>query len=640
MNIFKPALSILFYSSMYLFCAHAFAQNNMEACGTITNSESIQYFNSIKSELNKYEQVFMKMKSAANKSQSKFINSIPVKAHVIRTSDGTGGICEADINTTISNLNTIYADAYMEFFLCEGINYINEDKLCHIKKGDEKNLIETYNIPGLINIYFTDNIINETDEAICGYSDNQGRNDVIVIKNNCVMNDSTLAHEMGHFFSLIHTHGPDSNNMTTEFVDGSNCDTDGDGICDTPADPKLTYKNVNNFCQYIGTETDAHGDVFKPDTGNIMSYAMKGCRSHFSKQQLARIYAFYMTAKSYLACPDFHANFTVDVSQTCEDQLTVNFESNCKNIVKWEWDVDGDGIIDYTTKNPSHTYENGIYDVTLTVSIKSNSITKTYANFIKVGTESNWLMEDFDTFKTASDKGWTATDVTQNGYYWMSNSGKTPSENTGPLSDSSSNTGLGTYIYAEATGAKPGDISEFVSPCITINYENSELEFAYHMFGNHVGELHVDIKTDDGYVNDVIPALIGSQQQNQSDAFKIKDIDLSSYVNQTIKVRFRAVRGDEWDGDIAIDNLFIKTIIIPISDKNVIAYPNPVKNDLLYVKTNSKEPLNFQISNVTGTVFMTGMLVNQPINMSKLASGMYLLTITSQNSKVIKKIIK
>ena len=152
--------------------------------------------------------------------------------------------------------------------------------------------------------------------------------------------------------------------------------------------------------------------------------------------------------------------------------------------------------------------------------------------------------------------------------------------------------------------------------------------------------MHIDIKTDDGYVNDVIPALIGSQQQNQSDAFKTKDIDLSSYVNQTIKVRFRAVRGDEWDSDIAIDNVFIKTIITPMSSKNVIVYPNPVKNDLLYIKTNSKEPLNFQISNLTGNVFMSGTLINQPINMSKLASGMYLLTVISQHSKVTKKIIK
>lgn len=640
MNIFKPALSIIFYSSMSLLCAHVFAQNNVESCGTRTTTESIQYFNSIKPELNKYEQIFMQMKSATIKSQSKFINSIPVKAHVIRTLNGTDGLCEADINTAISNLNTIYADAYMEFFLCEGINFINDDKLCYIKKGDEKNLIETYNSPGLINIYFAENIVNEINEAICGYSDNQGRNDIIVIKNNCLANDSSLAHEMGHFFSLIHTHGPDSTKMTTEFVDGSNCNTDGDGICDTPADPKLTNKNVNNFCQYTGKETDAHGDVYTPDAGNIMSYAMKGCRNHFSKQQLARMHAFYMTAKNYLACPDFNANFTVDVSQTCEDQLIVNFESNCENIDNWEWDVDSDGIIDYTTKNPSHTFENGIYDVTLLVSNKSKSITKTYINFIKVGTEPNWLQEDFDTFNTAGDKGWTVTDVTKNGYNWLSNSGKTPSDYTGPLADSSSQNGLGTYIYAEATGAKPGDVAEFVSPCITINYENSELEFAYHMFGNHVGELHVDIKTDDGYVNDVIPALIGSQQQNQSDAFKTKDIDLSSYVNQTIKIRFRAVRGNEWNGDIAIDNLFIKTIITPMSDKNVIAYPNPVKNDLLYVKTNTNEPLNFQLSNVTGTIFMTGMLENQSINMSKLASGMYLLTITSQHSKVIKKIIK
>ena len=49
-------------------------------------------------------------------------------------------------------------------------------------------------------------------------------------------------------------------------------------------------------------ETDANGDAFNPDTKNIMSYSMKGCRSYFTKEQLARMYAYYMTVKSYLAC--------------------------------------------------------------------------------------------------------------------------------------------------------------------------------------------------------------------------------------------------------------------------------------------------------------------------------------------------
>lgn len=641
MNIFKPTLSYLLIFSVFFSYTIGFAQTNLQSCGTETNSETIQYYNSLKPQLKKFEQTYLQIKSTGNKSQSKFINSIPIKAHVIRYSNGEGGICEADLMTAISDLNTKYKDAYMEFFLCEGINYINEDELCHLDKGDEISLIERYNVPGLINIYFTDEILGDSDGSICGYSDNTGRNDVIVLKNDCIANNSSLAHEMGHFFSLIHTHGPDNTQLTTEFVDGSNCDTDGDGICDTPADPKLTSNNVNNFCQYIGTKTDAHGDVYKPDAKNIMSYSLKGCRSHFSKQQLSRMYAFYHTAKSYLACPDFNANFTADVNQTCESELTVNFESNCANITSWAWDIDGDGNIDYTSKNPSHTYGNGIYDVTLTVTNKDKILTKTFSNFIKVGTDSNWLAEDFDDFIITGERGWTATDVTQNGYNWLINSGKTPSKNTGPLRDSSSENGLGTYIYAEATGAKPGDVAEFVSPCIIINYENSEVEFAYHMFGKNIGELHVDIKTDDGYILDVIPALIGNQQKSQSDAFLTQDIDVSGFTNQTISIRFRAVRGSDWEGDIAIDTIFLKTIISPISDKNVVAYPNPIKNDLLYVKTNvGEDPFYYQISNLAGNVFMTGMLSDEPINLSRFASGMYLLTISNKNSKVTKKIIK
>ena len=641
MNIFKKILPYLLYSGAFLFCANSNAQKSLEACGTVTNSETLHYLNSIKPELKKFEQAFLQLKSVANKSQAKFINSIPVKAHVIRSSDGTGGICESDLYNAFSNLNTVYADAFMSFFLCEGINYINEDELCHLNKGDETNLIERYNVPGLINIYFTDNILGESDDTLCGYTDNSGRNDVIVLKSSCVTNSSSLAHEMGHFFSLIHTHGPDNTKLTTEFVDGSNCDTDGDGICDTPADPKLTSKNVNNICEYTGTEKDAHGDLFAPDAENIMSYSLKGCRSHFSNQQLARMYAFYHTAKSYLACPDFSANFTADVTQTCEDELTVNFNSNCKNISNWAWDVDSDGVIDYTSKNPSHTFKTGIYDVTLTVSNKSQSITKTYSNFINVGTESNWLQEDFDSFTTTNDRGWTATDVTQNGYNWLKYAGATPSDNTGPLSDSSSKSGSGNYIYAEATGAKPGDVAEFISPCLTINYENSVIEFAYHMYGKSIGELHVDLKTDDGYINDVIPALIGSQQSQQSDAFLTKDIDVSAFTNQTINIRFRAIRGFGWDGDIAIDNIFIKTIITPITDKNTIAYPNPVKDNLLYVKTDlGLEPVKYQIANLTGSVFMSGVLTNQPINMANLSSGMYLLTVSNSRSSITKKIIK
>jgi len=166
------------------------------------------------------------------------------------------------------------------------------------------------------------------------------------------------------------------------------------------------------------------------------------------------------------------------------------------------------------------------------------------------------------------------------------------------------------------------------------------------MFGNHVGELHVDIKTDTGYINDVIPVLYGSQQSNQDDAFLIKNVDLSSYTNQTINIRFRAIRGASWDGDIAIDDIFIKTIHTAISDETFKVYPNPVKSDMLFVKTNnnsedgSEMEVSFQISNLVGQQFLSGTVTNQPINVSSLSSGTYLLILTDGHSRVVKKIIK
>ncbi|WOD42528.1 T9SS-dependent choice-of-anchor J family protein [Hwangdonia lutea] len=640
MNIFTSKIT-LFFCIVGFTMSLLHGQNTTTDCGTTTSEAYIKYIQSIKPQLETFEQAFLTAKNRKGDIPVKTVNAIPIKAHIFRRSNGTGGLSVSELKNAISNLNDIYKNAQMEFFLCDGINYIDDDELLFFDKRDENALTEKYNVAGLINIYLTEYIKNDANESICGYSNNVARQDVIVLKNDCVTNDSTLAHEMGHFFSLIHTHGPKNDTLTEELVDGSNCDTTGDGICDTPADPKLSNKNVNNFCEYIGTETDANGTAFKPDTQNIMSYSRKGCRTHFTDQQLARMYAFFMTTKNYLSCPSFNADFVTDVSQTCEEDLTVQFKSSCKNITKWEWDMDSDGVIDYTTKNPKHTYSSGIYDVTLRVSNKSRSISKTYSKYIKVGTQPDILNEDFDDFDIAGDKGWTANDVSENGYNWYVNFGETATENTGPNSDNSNTEVLGKYIYAEASGANPGDVAEFISPCFTIDKENSELEFSYHMFGKGMGELHVDLKTEDSYINDVVPAIIGNQQRHQNDAFLKKSIDLSPYTNQTIKVRFRAVRGSNWEGDIAIDNVFIKTIYIPISDESFIVYPNPVKDNLLYVKTNDSELIsNFEISNLVGQTFLSGTVSNRPIDVSNLASGTYLLILNDGTSRVLKKFIK
>jgi len=631
MNILNKKVSRLINSFFLLITCFLFAQNDAEKnCGTTTSLESLEHIHGIKQQITKYEQEFLFKKSSTSKSV-KVINSIPIKVHVIRSSKGSSTLSTSNLDGIISNINAIYADAFMEFFICDDVNYIDNDELYYFKKSNQSNLTETNNIPGIINIYFTDYIENSSNESICGYSDNTKGNDIIVIKTSCATNNSSLAHELGHFFSLMHTHGP--NDTSTELVDGSNCDTDGDGLCDTPADPKLDNINVNNFCEYTGNLTDANGDSYNPDTGNIMSYSLKGCRKHFTPQQLARMYAYYQTTKNYFSCPSFNTDVSVNNSQTCEESLTVNFSNNASNATKWEWDIDSDGTIDYTTKNPTHIFEKGIYDVTLKVSNKARSFIKTFSNFIKVGTSTDYLDENFETIEMIGDHGWTAIDATNNGYNWSIGHGQTTSENTGPI------TNKNAYIYTEASNGELGDIAELISPCIDVINENTELSFSYHMFGNHIGELHVDLKTDSGYINDIIDPIYGSQQSSQNDDFIEKVIDLSSYTNQTVKVRFRAIRGNGWTGDIAIDDIFIRTIDASISSV-VKIYPNPI-NDIINIKTNSLDEItNYSISNVFGQVFLSGTLTNNSINVAHLTSGTYLLTISNKYHTITKKIIK
>ncbi len=81
---------------------------------------------------------------------------------------------------------------------------------------------------------------------------------------------STMAHELGHLFGLGHTH---DGVIEPELADGSNCTIGGDMLCDTPADPNLaTPGYVIAPCQYVGTITDANGDLYTPMLNNVMSY--------------------------------------------------------------------------------------------------------------------------------------------------------------------------------------------------------------------------------------------------------------------------------------------------------------------------------------------------------------------------------
>ena len=147
---------------------------------------------------------------------------------------------------------------------------------------------------------------------------------------------------------------------------------------------------------------------------------------------------------------------------------------------------------------------------------------------------------------------WTSNPtVTNAAYRWdVDAAGSTPSFGTGPSAAFS-----GTkYFYTEASSGGTGAIAELYTPMVNISaLTEPTLQFYYHMYGVNMGELHVDVFNGTSWVNDV-DVIIGQQQAAETDPWLERIVDLSAYTG-TIQVRFRAIRGAGFEGDMSLDDI-------------------------------------------------------------------------------------
>lgn len=130
---------------------------------------------------------------------------------------------------------------------------------------------------------------------------------------------------------------------------------------------------------------------------------------------------------------------------------------------------------------------------------------------------------------------------------WTIKSGSTPSNNTGPSSASQGS----YYAFLETSSGSAnssGDNARLVSPSVS---GAKSLTFDYHMLGNAIGTLNVDVQLSGSWNN-----AIWSKSGNQGSSWQSASVDLSSY-SGSIKVRFHAIAAGGWQGDIAIDDIVI-----------------------------------------------------------------------------------
>jgi hypothetical protein len=197
-----------------------------------------------------------------------------IVAHVFRDSLGLALVSETVVRQAVADMNPFFAPIGVSFEVCEFRYHENWQHDVIEDTAEEMPEITTkYNVERRINMYFV-TLFTDPNGA-CGLAELNGignpTSSFILIRKDCV-NTRVFAHEMGHFFSLKHTFEGNG----TELVDGSNCLTEGDGICDTPADPYEEGAPLTNYvdgnCRFINAQTDAGGNYYNPDLGNIMSY--------------------------------------------------------------------------------------------------------------------------------------------------------------------------------------------------------------------------------------------------------------------------------------------------------------------------------------------------------------------------------
>ncbi len=170
-----------------------------------------------------------------------------------------------------------------------------------------------------------------------------------------------VTHELGHNFGSEHTHwcgwpgGP---------ID--DCVPVDDGPCTAGPGP-INGGTIMSYCHLNGPYPLSNG--FGPLPGN-------------------QIRSRYAAASCLTACdspPD--AAFAGTPLTSCTAPLTVTFtDQTVGATTAWAWDINDDGITDYTTQSPSHTYSaTGTYTVRLIVSNVNGNDTLVKTNYITVG---------------------------------------------------------------------------------------------------------------------------------------------------------------------------------------------------------------------------------------------------------------
>ena len=259
-------------------------------------------------------------KKAVTNANPAAITYVPIRPHIFRRSNGTGGLTLTKLNNIMAITNSYYLTngSGIQFYFC-GImpDYIDNDNLSNSFPAFDESGVAGRDAPDAMNQYYVNQF---SQSGLGGYAYfpadaiKSTRSFILNENNEADLANRLLPHELGHNFGLYHTFGNLSSG-TTELVTrgaGANCSTNGDEVCDTPADPYYlpgaSTTQINGCETYNGTAKDAQNDPFTPSISNIMSYYFP-CTHDLTPGQHGRMQAG-------LALRETHTAYSLDCPAT------------------------------------------------------------------------------------------------------------------------------------------------------------------------------------------------------------------------------------------------------------------------------------------------------------------------------------
>lgn len=203
-----------------------------------------------------------------NRSPSQVDKLVRVYFHISRNTDGTSAAATlAQIQNEFNILVEDFAGGNICFAFM-GFDFIDNTTINWSIDPDvqaDVDLLLPFIVPNCLNIYYH----NDLEDV--GGSAYAIPNHFCSIASGNINLWRTISHEVGHCLGLYHTF---ETAFGTAYINGSSCNSNGDKVCDTSADPDPEGACFNSgTCNYTGSCTDPGGSSnYSPPYDNIMSY--------------------------------------------------------------------------------------------------------------------------------------------------------------------------------------------------------------------------------------------------------------------------------------------------------------------------------------------------------------------------------